>query len=225
MIQKHYLGMNIIKAGITVFKRQINLAWANKFLHINAIAFYIICISVFNIAIGPYQLEESVKIALLFTPLILAMMLNSSSLVEDDYKTGILHQLLLIPSHWVTTVIAKTAAFISIYAMAIIMVFPLVCIILDINSASIPYLVLVGITLICFITPILLLSSSMTLGLNINILSSILTLPLVIPALILSTLSYNNSSYFWLLTGLTAISLPITIFLSKHLLTEMVKTD
>lgn len=215
-------GFRVLKE---IFKHQSNLAWVNKLSVLNSLIFYFICLSLFNIAIGPYQLAESVRIALLFTPLVLAMLLNCDTLVQDDYKDGILQQHLLIPAAYEFILLGKLLSYISTYILSLVIIFPVACFILDIDLSLAPYLISIGSVLVIFISSVLLLSTAMTISNNFNILLPILVLPLIIPALILATLAYQNSIYFWLLFACTLIVLPVFLFFSRYLLEHLIKYD
>jgi len=208
-----------------IIQRQLRLAWVDTFTHISSMVFYLICITIFNIAIGPYQLDESVKTALLFTPLLLSSILNADFLLKDDYKSSWLHQIYLIPEVWVWNLVGKLLAYVVIQSVMVLVSFPISFLILDIGLSQLWYYLCVGLALICYLSPLLLLGSVMTLTTNFSVLMPILLLPMIVPALILATLSQQNSVYFLLLVALTLLTLPILVFLSSKLLEEVLKTD
>jgi heme exporter protein CcmB len=219
----------MLMAGFRVFtetfKHQCKLAWVNKFSIFNSLMFYLICLTLFHIAIGPYALSESVRIALLFTPLPLAMMLNSNSLIQDDFREGILHQLILTPTAYEFILLGKISAYISTYIAALLIAFPIASFVLGIDFQNIPYLITTGCILVVFTSAVLLLSSTMTISNNFNILLPILVLPFLIPALIFATLAYQSSAYLWLLIASTLLIFPVFIFFSRHLIITLIKYD
>ncbi len=204
---------------------QLKLALVNKFFIINSLVFYIICLSLFNIAIGPYQLSESVKIALLYTPLCLAIMLGSQQLIHNELKNGVIHQLLISSEALEWFLIGKLVSCIILYAVAVIFLFPIACLVLGIPLEDGIYIICSGITLVSFICPVLLLTSCMTSSNSFNILLPILILPILIPALILVTLAYQNNIYLLLLIAITLLVLPVCIFASSYLVKNLIRYE
>jgi ABC-type transport system involved in cytochrome c biogenesis permease component len=53
----------------------------------------------------------------------------------------------------------------------------------------------------------------------------ILVLPLLIPGVILATMAAQNMQYIWILLAITILNLPISLFFTRLVLTDVIKYD
>lgn len=208
-----------------IFIWDLKRIWNNKSYLFNSLVFYIMCIALFNIAIGPYELSYNTKIALLYTPLILGMLLSTSLLYEKDIENGILHQLILLPVAFEYVILARFCAYCISFIASIILILPASCLILNLPYSSLPIFYLTGFLLIVLTSAILFLSTAMITNTSFNSFMPILVLPLLIPGVILATMAAQNMQYIWILLAITILNLPISLFFTRLVLTDVIKYD
>lgn len=200
---------------LRLFMRDIRLANRRKSDTLGALIFFTLVVSLFPLAIGSeVDLLRQIAPGIIWVCALLAGMLSMNRLFMDDYAEGVLEQLLFSPCPLELLVLSKILAHWVTTGLILLMLSPLLA--LQFNLSPEAMLVL-WITLLIG-TPILscigAIGASLTLGQRgSGALISLITLPLLIPILILGTLAVDAAAsnmpftlYLYLLLALATLT-------------------
>jgi heme exporter protein CcmB len=144
--------------------------------------------------------------------------INSFQELYHDFKTGHIHQFMI--SNLSGTSVTATYLLFKLFAnnLLLIMVQPLIMIILSIPIEEMTSISTAALLAVSYNTIIAFVASCLNSINQNNILILILTLPLTIPAIILSIAGINHSGYHLLLTAIILSALPLSIFICEKVI-------
>ncbi|MEQ8428426.1 MAG: heme exporter protein CcmB [Gammaproteobacteria bacterium] len=179
----------------TIVRRDLLIAFRNRYELINPLMFFIMVIVLFPLAIGSdRQMLQPLTAGMIWVTALLASTLSLEAIFRSDFEDGSIEQFTLANYPLVGLVLAKVFAHWLITGVPLILVALLVGGFLALNHAALFCLLL---TLLLG-TPILSLigaiAVALTIGLRGGMLLSLLILPLYMPVLIFAMLAMNNAS-------------------------------
>lgn len=189
-------SISLPTAALTVFQRELTIAWRRAHDVLTPLIFFAIVTSLFPLGVGPEpSILRTLAPGVLWVGALLSTMLSLNRLFANDYAEGTLEQLLLAPHPLSVLVLAKTAAHWVLSGLPLILMTPLLAIQMQLpDSAMVTLLVslLLG-------TPVLSLLGSvgaaLTLGLRGGgVLVSALVLPLYTPVLIFGASAVTSAA-------------------------------
>lgn len=186
------------KVFLLSFRRQNKILLKNIGSVVQSIFYFIFSIIIFSVSFGGQSNPET-SIGVIFSLLLFSIMLSMQSLIKDDYREGVIEQLLLTGVMFESVIIGKILSSVIINSMLYILALPVVMMLLDMNSQSFLILIAAGSLSILGASFITLFCSAISLEANNKVLFSIISLPLLIPIIILGTLSITASYYIWFL--------------------------
>lgn len=210
--------LSVYNLFIHLSKNSLRLMFKNGHEVINAFTFYLMVITLFHIAIGPYELSTKASIGIIISSLILSLMLSSSLLLNKGTNMAYLEQLALLPYSIETIILAELLSFSIIFSCGLGLILPLSYLFFDLSS--IPFICLMGVCILIIISMSFLLSFSNILSLKTfsPALSFVILLPFTIPHVILSTLSLQDMVYLPLLIALTLFTGALFTFANATIL-------
>lgn len=153
---------------------------------LNPLAFFVIVISLFPIAVGPeQQLLRAIAPGVIWVAALLATMMSLEGMFRSDYEDGSLEQMALSPQPLALVVIGKVCAHWAVAGLPLVVLTPLVSLMYYLDQGVIQALTLS----VLLTTPSLALIGSVGAALTIGLprgglLVAILVLPLYVPALV-----------------------------------------
>ncbi len=179
----------MMQAFLSIFKRDILLAFRHRSELANPMLFFVLVISLFPLALGPYpEILQQVAPGVIWVAALLATLLSLERLFREDFMDGSLEQMLLSHHSTVSLVLAKILAHWCITGLPLLIIAPLLALFLGLPSFSWGGLLAslaLGTPILSFVGAI---GVALTLGLHRGgILLSLLVLPLYIPVLIFGT--------------------------------------
>jgi heme exporter protein B len=199
----------------TVIARDLLLSIRRRADVLNAVAFFVIVVTLFPLGIGAEpELLRSIAPGLIWVAALLASMLTLPGLFADDYADGTLEQMLLASSPLGVIVAGKVLAHWLASGVPLVLLSPLLAIQFDLHAQTQGVLVLAlaaGTPVLSFVGAI---GAALTLGLRGGgVLLSLLVLPLYVPVLIVgagaadaSAAGMDVTGHFMLLGALLVIS-------------------
>lgn len=180
---------------LTIVRRDLMIAFRNRYELINPLMFFIMVIVLFPLAIGSdRQMLQPLTAGMIWVTALLASTLSLEAIFRSDFEDGSIEQFTLANYPLVGLVLAKVFAHWLITGVPLILVAVLVGVFLALNDSALLCLLL---TLLLG-TPILSLigaiAVALTIGLRGGMLLSLLILPLYMPVLIFAMLAMNNAS-------------------------------
>ncbi len=180
---------------ITIVRRDLLIAFRNRYELVNPLMFFIMVIVLFPLAIGSDKaMLQPLTAAMIWVTALLASTLSLETIFRSDFEDGSIEQFTLANYPLVALVMAKILAHWLITGLPLIIVALLVGVFLSLSNAALICLLL---TLVLG-TPILSLIGAigvaLTIGLRGGMLLSLLILPLYMPVLIFAMLAMNNAS-------------------------------
>jgi len=178
--------MGNLRSVIILIRQDITVAMGNPSDWLNPLLFFIIVCALFPIALGnDPQLLAKIAPGIICVAALLACLLALDNLFRQDYREGVLEQLLISSRPLSLLIFAKLIAHWLLTGLPLIILIPLVGMMLQLPSQLWLWLML-SLTLA---TPILSLIGSINGALTISlpqrgILLALLVLPLVVPVLI-----------------------------------------
>jgi heme exporter protein B len=201
----------------TLFLFQLKVFWHNRNEITNALAFFLISITTFHIAISPEHLEIKTAVAIIYCSLTFAMILGSSLLFTKDYNDGFLKQLYLMIQNKELILFSKYTSFSIMFIIMNALTLPIAFIFFNIPLENFLLVLISSILLIACVSIILIFASMICLNTESFTLISILILPLIIPILIFTTLTISEHYYIYILLGIYLLILPIFLLSSKKI--------
>ncbi len=192
---------------LTLLRRELLLAVRKRQELTNPLVFFTIVIVMFPLGVSPDAafLREAAA-GVVWVAALLATMLSLDILFQSDYEDGALEQLVLSGQPLYLLVLVKNFAHWLVTGVPLIMLSPLLAVMMNLDAAQIPILVL---TLLIG-TPVISLIGGIGAALTVSlrgggILISLLVLPLTVPVLIFGTGAVQAASQGLSISGHLAI--------------------
>jgi heme exporter protein B len=179
----------MLKIYAQVVHREIAIQIANKTELAAVLLFYIIVISLFPIALGPFLASSTwVAPAIIWVAALLTTFLVQENMLRADYNNGIFEQMQFSAHSMSLLLFAKICAQWLVFALPMVMLTPILAMSLGLPATSI---VIITISLILGTITLSLvgaLGAALTISMaRGGVLLAILILPLYIPVLVLGT--------------------------------------
>ena len=172
--------------AVSVFKRDLLIAFRNRGELLNPLMFFLMVASLFPLAVSPDpKFLGNIAPGVIWVGALLATLLSLDLLFKTDYDDGSLEQMLLVPQPLMMLVLAKVAVHWLVAGLPLTLMAPLLGLMLGLPEGGFEPLFL---TLLIG-TPILSLLGAIGAGLTVGLkkggmLMPLLILPLYIPVLI-----------------------------------------
>jgi heme exporter protein B len=195
-------------------RRELNLLARQKADWLNPLLFFIIVLTLFPLGVGPEpNLLRIMAPGIVWIAALLAVLLGAERLFKDDYRNGVLEQLVAARQPLLSFVLAKLLSNWFSTGLPLILLSPLVALLLTIEQqgfVALLFTLLLG-------TPLLSLLSVMGAALTVSadkggILLALLILPLYIPLLIFASAAVEAASMGMPYHGQLAIMLAMLLF-------------
>lgn len=176
-------------AALTLFRRDVGLAWSAGGSTRLALAFFALTITLFPFGVGPGAATLArIAPGVLWVAALLASLLSLDRLFEADFEDGSLDLLAIGPLPLAIVVLVKAVAHWVATALPLILLAPVLAVTLQLEREAYPALMaslLIGTPALSFIGAI---GAALTTGLRrAGVLLSLIVLPLYIPVLIFAT--------------------------------------
>ena len=171
---------------LTLLKRDLKLATRHGFDSFMVVAFFVLVVILFPLAVGPEQaILARIGSGVIWVAALLSVMLSMDRLFQQDYEDGSLDLLVLSPIAVELLVLAKILAHWMSTGLPLIIVSPLLGVLMNLSSAGYGTMILS----LALGTPILSLVGAIGAALSLGarrggVLISLLILPLLIPVLV-----------------------------------------
>ena len=180
---------SLFQAFGAVIKRDLLLAYRHRSELINPIAFFVMVITLFPLALGAeIALLKRIAPAIIWVAALLASLMSIDNLFRSDYDDGSLELMVMTPHSLSILVLAKVTAHWLLSSVPLLLISPLMGIMLHMDADVIGVLLL---TLLLGM-PVLSLIGGIAVGLTLGLrkggaLLAILVLPLYVPILIFAS--------------------------------------
>lgn len=178
-------------------RRDFRLMARQKSDWLNPLMFFLIVLTLFPLGVGakPNLLRE-IAPGIIWIAALLSVLLGSERLFRQDYKDGVLEQLVAARSPLLPYVLAKISASWCASGLPLIIMSPLMALLLGLDSPSL--LAVIGTLLLG--TPLLSLLSALGAALTLSaekggILLALVILPLYIPLLIFASAAVEQAGF------------------------------
>ena len=195
-------------------QRELRLLARQKADWLNPLLFFVIVLSLFPLGVGPEpNLLRLMAPGIVWIAALLSVLLAAERLFKDDYRNGVVEQLVATRQPLLSYVLAKILANWLSTGLPLVLLSPVVALLLNVNQASFVAMIL---TLLLG-TPLLSLLSVMGAALTVSadkggILLALLILPLYIPLLIFASAAVEAASMAMPYHGQLAIMLAMLLF-------------
>ncbi|HEY0924832.1 heme exporter protein CcmB [Rheinheimera pacifica] len=195
-------------------KRELRLLARQKADWLNPVLFFLIVLSLFPLGVGPEpNLLRIIAPGVIWIAALLSVLLAAERLFKDDYRNGVVEQLVASRQPLLAFVLAKLLANWLSTGLPLVLLSPLVALLLNVDMASFIAMVL---TLLLG-TPLLSLLSVLGAALTVSadkggILLALLILPLYIPLLIFASAAMEAASMALPYHGQLAVMLAMLLF-------------
>jgi len=195
-------------------QRELRLLARQKADWLNPLLFFVIVLSLFPLGVGPEpNLLRLMAPGIVWIAALLSVLLAAERLFKDDYRNGVVEQLVATRQPLLSYVLAKILANWLSTGLPLVILSPVVALLLNVNQASFVAMIL---TLLLG-TPLLSLLSVMGAALTVSadkggILLALLILPLYIPLLIFASAAVEAASMVMPYHGQLAIMLAMLLF-------------
>jgi len=189
VFKKKYLSLNqIINCVLSIFKREYLLTFRNFYDVLTIITFFILGIIIFIFSIGPEQeIYSQIGIGIIWTLLLLSTNLSIKKYYQDDFNDGSIILFIISGISLEFIVILKMIAAWFFFQFPFLLIIPIACLLLEVDSDKILLLLLtftIGSPILAAISSI---SGSMNLLNDKNFtIGSIIVMLLSIPIIIFS---------------------------------------
>jgi heme exporter protein B len=194
-------------------QRELRLLARQKADWLNPLLFFVIVLSLFPLGVGPEpNLLRIMAPGIVWIAALLSVLLAAERLFKDDYRNGVIEQLVAAQQPLLSFVLAKLITNWLSTGLPLVLLSPLVALLLNIDQASLTAMVF---TLLLG-TPLLSLLSVMGAALTVSadkggILLALLILPLYIPLLIFASAAMEAASMALPYHGQLAIMLAMLL--------------
>lgn len=195
-------------------RRELRLLARQKADWLNPVLFFIIVLTLFPLGVGPEpNLLRQMAPGIVWIAALLSVLLAAERLFKDDYRNGVVEQLVAARQPVMAFVLAKTLTNWLSTGLPLVLLSPLVALLLGLSSPSLLAMLL---TLVLG-TPLLSLLSVLGAALTLSadkggILLALLILPLYIPLLIFASAAMEAASMGLSYHGQLAIILAMLLF-------------
>lgn len=195
-------------------QRELRLLARQKADWLNPVLFFVIVLSLFPLGVGPEpNLLQLMAPGVVWIAALLSVLLAAERLFKDDYRNGVIEQLVAARQPLLSFVLAKLITNWLSTGLPLVLLSPVVALLLNVDSAAFGALAL---TLLLG-TPLLSLLSVLGAALTVSadkggILLALLILPLYIPLLIFASAAVEAASMAMPYQGQLAIMLAMLLF-------------
>jgi heme exporter protein B len=195
-------------------RRELRLLARQKADWLNPVLFFIIVLTLFPLGVGPEpNLLRQMAPGIVWIAALLSVLLAAERLFKDDYRNGVVEQLVAARQPMMAFVLAKTFTNWLSTGLPLVLLSPLVALLLGLNMASLLAMLLT----LALGTPLLSLLSVLGAALTLSadkggILLALLILPLYIPLLIFASSAMEAASMGLPYQGQLAIILAMLLF-------------
>lgn len=195
-------------------QRELRLLARQKADWLNPVLFFVIVLTLFPLGIGPEpNLLQMVAPGVVWIAALLSVLLAAERMFKDDYRNGVIEQLVAARQPLLGFVLSKLVANWLSTGLPLVLLSPLVALLLNVDSKAFYALLL---TLLLG-TPLLSLLSVLGAALTVSadkggILLALLILPLYIPLLIFASSAMEAASMAMPYQGQLAIMLAMLLF-------------
>ncbi|MDH5437242.1 MAG: heme exporter protein CcmB [Gammaproteobacteria bacterium] len=186
-----------LQVCLTLFKRDLTLAYRHRGELANPLLFFIIIVSLFPLGIGPEtNTLRIIAPGILWVAALLAALLSLETIFRSDFDDGSLEQMLLSPHPAALLVGVKIFVHWLVSGVPLILLSPLLGVLLQIPNDAM-WILVVSLALG---TPVLSLVGSIGVALTVGLrrgglLLSLLVLPLYTPVLIFGASAVSNAAF------------------------------
>lgn len=197
-----------------LFRRELALLARQKADWLNPLVFFLLVLSLFPLGIGPEpNMLKQIAPGVVWIAALLSVLLSAERLFKDDYRYGVIEQLVAIQTGLGRYVLAKIACHWLSTGVPLVVVSPLIALLLGLDWAS--YKALVCTLLLG--TPVLSLLSVLGAALTTaadkgGILQALIILPLYVPLLIFASSAMEAASFGLEYSGQLAVLVAFLLF-------------
>lgn len=215
-----------------ILKRDLRLALRHGADTLVTVMFFVLTVSLFPFGVGPEpQLLALIASGVIWVTALLASLLSTERLFQNDYEDGGLDLLALAPAPLELIVLAKCAAHWLTTGVPLILASPLLALILGLPAKGMGGLVLAMALGTPTLTLVGAIGASLVLGARRGgVLVSLLVLPLYVPVLIFGVAAVDGSvagqatgPYLMILGGLLLMALVLAPWASAAALRQAVE--
>ncbi|MGI5310084.1 heme exporter protein CcmB [Rheinheimera sp. WS51] len=195
-------------------RRELCLLARQKADWLNPVLFFIIVLTLFPLGVGPEpNLLRQMAPGIVWIAALLSVLLAAERLFKDDYRNGVVEQLVAARQPIMSFVLAKSFTNWLSTGLPLVLLSPLVALLLGLNGASLTAMFFT----LALGTPLLSLLSVLGAALTLSaekggILLALLILPLYIPLLIFASAAMEAASMGLSYQGQLAIILAMLLF-------------
>ncbi len=199
---------------VVFLQRELTLLARQKSDWLNPVLFFIIVLTLFPLGVGPEpNMLRIMAPGIVWIAALLSVLLAAERLFKDDYRNGVIEQLVASQQALMPFVLAKITGNWLSTGLPLVLLSPLVALLFNMESAS---LTAMALTLLLG-TPVLSLLSVLGAAITVSadkggILLALLILPLYIPLLIFASAAIEAASIGLGYQGQLAILLAIMLF-------------
>ncbi|CAM5187997.1 heme exporter protein CcmB [Alishewanella longhuensis] len=203
----------MVKFGVFL-KRELRLLARQKSDWLNPVLFFVIVLTLFPLGVGPEpNMLRIIAPGIVWIAALLSVLLAAERLFKDDYRNGVIEQLVAARHTLLAFVLAKIASNWLSTGLPLILLAPVVALLFNME---LPALQAMTLTLILG-TPVLSLLSVLGAAITVSadkggILLALLILPLYIPLLIFASAAIEAASMGLEYRGQLAVLLAIVLF-------------
>lgn len=203
----------MVKFGVFL-KRELRLLARQKSDWLNPVLFFVIVLTLFPLGVGPEpNMLRIIAPGIVWIAALLSVLLAAERLFKDDYRNGVIEQLVAARHALLAFVLAKIASNWLSTGLPLILLAPVVALLFNME---LPALQAMTLTLILG-TPVLSLLSVLGAAITVSadkggILLALLILPLYIPLLIFASAAIEAASMGLEYSGQLAVLLAIVLF-------------
>lgn len=195
-------------------QRELRLLARQKSDWLNPVLFFIIVLTLFPLGVGPEpNMLRIIAPGIVWIAALLSVLLAAERLFKDDYRNGVVEQLVAARHALLAFVLAKIASNWLSTGLPLVLLAPVVALLFNMEFAALQAMAL---TLLLG-TPVLSLLSVLGAAITVSadkggILLALLILPLYIPLLIFASAAIEAASMGLDYTGQLAVLLAIVLF-------------
>ncbi len=211
--------MSLFKAFKAVIQRDLLLAYRNRADLINPLAFFVIVVTLFPLALGAEPLLlKRIAPAIIWVAALLASLLSMESLFRSDFEDGSLELMVMTPHPLSLLVLAKIIAHWLLSSVPLLLMTPFIATMLGMDSDVMLILLLTLLLGMPVLSLIGAIAVALTLGLRKGgALLAVLVLPLYVPMLIFASSAVDAAmsglpigGHLFMLAAILCLTLTLT---------------
>ena len=222
--------MFTVKAILSIFFREYLLTFRNFYDLLTVIVFFVLGILIFIFAIGPdKEIYSQIGVGIIWTLILLSTNLSIKKLYQDDFNDGSLILFYISGISLELIVIIKIIAAWLFFQLPFLIIIPIACLILNVNTDKILLLILTFFIGSPILTSLSSISGSMNLMNDKNFaIGGVIILLLSIPIIIFSVSLIDSTSEIVkpqlnILLGILMLFLAITPWISTFCIKIAIK--